>query len=78
MTQISSVSEFLTATKQDENLHERLRAATTVRRCIELAESYGYKFSSEEFIAELDRLSDETVAKLVNPGVAPRRHIKPH
>ena len=46
MTQIS-VSQFLTVTTQDKNLNEKLKTATTIQGCIEIAESYGYKFSSK-------------------------------
>lgn len=36
-----------------------------------------YDFTTKELQAELSKMSDEDVAEIVNPGVAPRRHINP-
>ncbi len=73
-----NVSQFLTDAKQDEALKKKLRAAMSIQSCVEVAESYGYHLSSEELQAELDQMSEKELAELINPGVAPRRHIKPH
>ena len=73
-----SVSQFLADAQQNEDLRKRLRAAMTIQSCIEVAESYGYLLSSEELQSEIDQLSEKELAELINPGVAPRRHIKPH
>ena len=73
-----NVSQFLADAKQNEILKQKLRAAMTLQSCIEVAESYGYLLSSEELQAELNQLSEEDLAELINPGVAPRRHITPH
>jgi predicted ribosomally synthesized peptide with nif11-like leader len=70
--------QFLTDVKQDENLKGKLRSVLTIQDCIEVAQSCGYEFSSEELQAEFDKMPDEVLGELVNPGIAPRRHIKPH
>jgi predicted ribosomally synthesized peptide with nif11-like leader len=77
MLQISP-SQFLADAKQDEDLKKQLRSALTLQGCIEVAESYGYEFSGEELQAEFDKMPDDVLGELVNPGVTPRRHIKPH
>ena len=73
-----SVSQFLADAQQNEALRKRLRAAMSIQSCVEVAESYGYLLSSEELQSELDQMSEEELAELINPGVAPRQHIKPH
>ncbi len=73
-----NVSQFLADAKQNEALRKNLRAAMTLQSCIEVAESYGYHLSSQELQAEFDQMSEKELAELINPGVAPRRHIKPH
>lgn len=77
MTQISP-SQFLADAKQNEDLKQRLRSALTLQGCIEVAKNYGYEFSGEELQAEFDKMPDEVLGELVNPGITPRRHIKPH
>lgn len=77
MTQ-TSVTEFLAAVKQDEVLRKRLKTAESEQICIDLAEQSGFFFTSEELQTELGKMSDEEVAEIFNPGVAPRKHIDPH
>jgi len=77
MTQISP-SQFLADAKQNEDLKQQLRSALTLQGWIKVAENYGYEFSGEELQAEFDKMPDEVLGELVNPGITPRRHIKPH
>lgn len=74
---IESVAEFIEVAKQDPALVERLKGATTSHICVELAEEYGYTFTTEELETGLSKLSPEELATLINPGIAPRRHIEP-
>ncbi len=77
MSQISA-AQFISELQQDRALVEKVRSIPTVRGCVEIAVNHGYKFSDEEFLAELAKLSDEELAAIVNPGIAPRHHLKPH
>lgn len=75
MTQ-TSVKEFLAAAKQDEGLRNRLKVAASPQSCIDLAEQSGYYFTNEELQFILSEMSNEELAEIVNPGIAPRRHIE--
>lgn len=77
MTQ-TSIAEFLAAVKQDEGLRKRLKTAESEQSCIDLAEQSGFFFTAEELQTELGKMSDEEVAEIFNPGIAPRKHIDPH
>lgn len=74
---LESVAQFIEAAKQDQALMEKLKAATHSDICVKIAEEYGYTFTTEELQAGLNKLSPEELATLINPGVAPRRHIEP-
>jgi predicted ribosomally synthesized peptide with nif11-like leader len=74
---VKSVAEFIEVIKQDRALMERLKAATTLDSCVNIAEEYGYTFTTEELEAGLSNLSPEELATLVNPGVGTRLHIEP-
>ena len=76
MTQ-ASVTEFLAAIKQDEVLRKRLKTAQSEQTCIDLAEQTGFFFTAEELQTVLGKMSDEEVAEIFNPGIAPRQHIDP-
>ena len=76
MTQ-TSVKEFLAAAKQDEGLRNRLKVAASHQSCIDLAEQSGYYFTTEELQAVLSGMSNEDLAEIMNPGIAPRQHIEP-
>lgn len=76
MTQ-ASVTEFLAAVKQDEVLRKRLKTAQSEQTCIDLAEQSGFFFTAEELQTVLGKMSDEEVAEIFNPGIAPRQHIDP-
>lgn len=73
----ASVTQFIAALKQDEALRQQAKAAPNPAACIQLAQSQGYSFTAAELQTELGHLSEEEVAELVNPGIAPRRHIQP-
>lgn len=72
-----SVREFLTAAKKDEQLRQSLKAAMDVSDCVKVARESGYDFTAEELQAQISKMPEEQVAEIVNPGVAPRRHINP-
>ena len=76
MTQ-ASVTEFLAAVEQDEVLRKRLKTAQSEQTCIDLAEQSGFFFTAEELQTVLGKMSDEEVAEIFNPGIAPRQHIDP-
>lgn len=76
MTQ-ESVTKFLADAKQDEALRKRLKMAESSQSCIDLAEQSGYVFTAEELQAQLSQMSEEEVAEILNPGIAPRQHIEP-
>ncbi|BAZ11788.1 hypothetical protein NIES4071_36140 [Calothrix sp. NIES-4071] len=73
----TSVAEFLTVAKQDEGLRQKLQTAMDTRSCVNIAEDIGYDFTAEELEAELNKMSPEEVAQIINPGISPRRHIEP-
>jgi Nif11 domain len=73
-----SPSQFLKDAKQDEALKNKLINAETIQDCVEIADSYGYKLSNEELQAEFNKLPDEVIGELINPGVTPRRHLDSH
>ncbi|NJM73799.1 MAG: Nif11-like leader peptide family natural product precursor [Scytonema sp. RU_4_4] len=76
MTQ-RNAAELFKAVKKDHVLKERLKAATNPEAFIKIAKERGYNFTVEELQAEISKLSEEELAGIVNPGVAPRSHIYP-
>lgn len=74
----TSVSRFLADAQQNAALRQQLKAANTIESCVAIAESYGHQLSGEELQSELDQMTKEELAEIINPGVAPRIHIKPN
>ncbi len=74
---VASVKDFLATAKQDETMRQKLKSAMDVHGCVKIAKDNGYDFTAEELQSQLNEMSEEEVAKIVNPGVAPRRHIEP-
>jgi predicted ribosomally synthesized peptide with nif11-like leader len=74
MTQKNAASLFK-AIQQDKVLKEKLAVASNPETFVKLAKEQGYQFTPEELQAAIDQLSEEDLAVLVNPGVAPRHHI---
>jgi hypothetical protein len=42
---------------------------------IEMAEQQGYQFAGENLAEEVEKLNEETIASIWNPGIGPRRHL---
>ena len=76
MTQ-DHAAQFFKAVQQDEALKQRLKATTDPDSFIKIAADRGYSFTVEELDTEISKLSEEKFAEIINPGIAPRRHIMP-
>lgn len=76
MTQ-QHAAKLFQAVKQDQALKERLKATANPEAFIKIAKERGYDFTVAELEAEIDKLSEEDLAAIVNPGWGPRRHINP-
>lgn len=72
------VTQFFQNIKQDEALQAKSKAAPDLETCVKLGRDHGYHFSPEELQAGLSELSEEEQAEIINPGIAPRRHLYPH
>ncbi len=72
-----NAAQLFKAVKQDNALQEKLKAATDPDAFIQIAQERGYHFTPEELQAEIDKLSEEELAAVINPGIAPRHHILP-
>ncbi|ARV59956.1 Nif11-like leader peptide family natural product precursor [Nostocales cyanobacterium HT-58-2] len=76
MTQ-NHAAQLFKAVKQDQVLQQRLKAATHPEAFIKIAKERGYDFTVEELETEISKLSEEELAAIINPGIAPRSHIYP-
>ncbi|BDI18262.1 hypothetical protein ANSO36C_40640 [Nostoc cf. commune SO-36] len=76
MTQ-QNAARLFQAVKQDQALQEKLKATADPKSFIKIAQERGYDFTAEELDSEIDKLSDEDLAAIVNPGWGTRRHINP-
>jgi hypothetical protein len=58
---------------QDRQL--RLQALQEPQRFVNLAEKQGYHFNLNNLNEDVDKLSEEAIASIWNPGIGPRRHL---
>ena len=72
-----NAARFFKAIRLDEALQAKLKATTDPDTFIKIAESRGYQFTVKELETEISKLSAEEMAAVINPGIAPRRHIVP-
>jgi predicted ribosomally synthesized peptide with nif11-like leader len=73
----NNAAQLFKAVKQDQAFQQRLKAATNPEALIKIAKERGYDFTVEELETEISKLSEEELAAIVNPGIAPRTHIHP-
>ncbi|WP_375473786.1 Nif11-like leader peptide family natural product precursor [uncultured Nostoc sp.] len=76
MTQ-QNAARLFEAVKRDQALQERLKATANPEAFIKIARERGYEFNVEELNTEIDKLSEEDLAAIVNPGWGTRRHLNP-
>jgi predicted ribosomally synthesized peptide with nif11-like leader len=76
MTQ-ENAARLFQAVKKDQALQEKLKATANPEGFIKIAQERGYKFTIAELNNEIDKLSEEDLAAIVNPGWGTRRHINP-
>lgn len=70
-------ARFFKAIQHDEALKHKLKVTTDPESFIKIAEERGYQFTVEELDQAIAKLSPEELAAVINPGIAPRRHIVP-
>lgn len=71
---------FMKVVKQDAALEEELKvtkATTDPKTYVKIAQEHGYQFTTGELQAVLSQMSQEELAIVANPGMAPRRHLEP-
>lgn len=76
MTQ-ESAAHFFKAVQNDEALKARLKATNDPETFVNIAAERGYQFTVEQLQDQIEKMSPEEVAAVINPGVGPRRHIVP-
>ncbi|MEH2195570.1 MAG: Nif11-like leader peptide family natural product precursor [Nostoc sp.] len=76
MTQ-QNATRLFQAVKQDQALQQRLKATADPKAFMKIAKERGYDFTSDELDNEINNLSEEDLAAIVNPGWGTRRHINP-
>lgn len=76
MTQ-KNAAQLFKAIKEDRAFKEKLKAAENPETFRKIAEERGYHFSDEELREEISKLSEEELASVINPGIAPRHHLIP-
>jgi predicted ribosomally synthesized peptide with nif11-like leader len=70
-------ARFFKAVQHDQGLQQKFKAITDAETFVKMAAERGYNFTTEELEAELEKLSQEELAAVINPGVGPRRHLVP-
>lgn len=63
--------------KQAQAQQEKDKALSNPESFIKLARARGYTFTVKNLENQLSQLSDEDIAGIFNPGIAPRRHLFP-
>ncbi|MGB3240885.1 MAG: Nif11-like leader peptide family RiPP precursor [Geitlerinemataceae cyanobacterium] len=76
MTNINAAKLFNNV-RQEAVLTNKEKALKHPRRFLKVAKERGYDFTAENLESEIDRLSEEELASLMNPGVGPRHHLVP-
>jgi len=74
---LENAARFFKAVKEDKALQAKFKAITNIDTFVKMADERGYSFTPEELQIEIEQLSEEELASVVNPGVGPRRHLLP-
>ena len=72
-----NAARFFKAVQEDEALKQKLKATTDPEAFVKIAEGRGYQFTLAELENAIGKLSEEEFAAVINPGIAPRRHLMP-
>lgn len=74
---IETAASFFKAVQKDQELEEKIKAVDDAETFVKIAAERGYNFTVEELQAELNTLSPEDLAAVVNPGIGVRCHLIP-
>ena len=74
---IETAASFFKAVQKDQELEEKIKAVDDPETFVKIAAERGYNFTVEELQAEINTLSPEDLAAVVNPGIGVRCHLIP-
>jgi len=72
-----NLNHFFTALNQDLDFKQRLKAADQPEIFLQVTQEYGYTFTKDDLQRIVQELPEEELAAVLNPGIAPRRHLIP-
>lgn len=74
-TMSNNAACLLKAIQRQEAVKETNKAIENVEQLIKMAAKRGYSFTAEQMKNEINKLSLEELASIVNPGIGPRHHL---
>lgn len=76
MTQ-KNVNQFFSDLRQNQALQQRLKSIRHPEIFLQVTKEFGYSFTLDDLQLIALQLPEEGLAAILNPGIAPRRHLMP-
>jgi hypothetical protein len=73
--QCSNAARLLKIIETHQASQLRQQALNNPDKFIEMAGQQGYNFDGQNLAEEVEKLNEETIASIWNPGIGPRRHL---
>ena len=73
---MQNVFNFFATVEKDKSL-QRIQIAINLDTIVEIAEGYGYLFTSAELQSFIDKITNRDLALAINPGIGNRSHLSP-
>lgn len=73
----NNAAKIFKSVAEAQAVTEKQQAMDHPEQIMQMASQRGYKFSKTQIKKELNQLSEEELASLLNPGVSPRHHLLP-
>ena len=74
---MQNVFNFFATVEKDKSLQRRIQIAINLDTIVEIAEGYGYLFTSAELQSFIDKITNRDLALAINPGIGNRAHLNP-
>lgn len=75
MSKNRNAAHLYKAVQQHQDRENRAKALSNPDAFMKMAAEQGHHFKANHLEAEVERLSEEEIAAIFNPGLAPRHHL---